>query len=207
MRKLHRWKIAGALLLAIPVIAADLEQGKALYKQQNYAEAVSELQPLVDDAADHREARYYLALSLIKLDRLDEATAQLDAITQAGEGTPSEADLKTARAEIPLARKQYPEAAALLTEAISMNPDHIQARMLRAEVGLHQNNYQPVAEDAEKVIALDPNNAYAYYYAGIAYSNLKRPDKMADYFQNFLKMAPNAPEAAKVESLLRSLRR
>jgi tetratricopeptide (TPR) repeat protein len=106
-----------------------------------------------------------------------------------------------------LARKQYPEAATLLNEAISLNPDHVHARMLRAEIGLHEKNYKPVAEDAEKVIGLDPNNAYAYYYAGIAFSNLKRPDKMADYFQNFLKLAPNAPEAAKVQSLLRSLRR
>ena len=194
-------------MLAIPVMAADLGHGKELYEQKNYTEAVSELQPLVDETADHREARYYLALSLIKLDRLDEAKAQLDAIAQADEGAPSEADLKTARAEIPMARKEYPAAATLLNEAIALNPDHVQARMLRAEIGLHEKNYKPVAEDAEKVIALDPKNAYAYYYAGIAFSNLKRPDKMADYFQSFLKLAPNAPEAAKVQSLLRSLRR
>ena len=207
MMNLCSLMVTGGLLLAIPLTAADFSRGKELYQQQNYEEAVSEFQSLVDEAPDLREVRYYLALSLIGLGRLDDAQAQLDAIAKADATATSQADLKVARARISLARKQYSEATTTLNEVIEMNPNHLQARMLRAETGLHEKNYKTVAEDAEKAISLDTGNAYAYYYAGIAFSNMGRPDKMADYFQNFLKLAPQAPEAPKVQSLLRSLRR
>ena len=42
---------------------------------------------------------------------------------------------------------------------------------------------------------------YFYYYAGLAYSNTKRPDKMVDSFNNFLRLEPKAPEAAGVRHI------
>ncbi len=207
MDKLSCWKLMCAVLLVAPLVGADLQHAKSLYEQKKYQQAAQELKPLVEETPALREARYYLALSLIELNRFDEAQVQLDAIADAEESAPGKADMNVARARISLARKNYAAAVPPLNEAIEHNPDHVQARMLRAETELHQKNYKTVVEDAERVIALEPDKAYAYYYAGIAYSNLGRPDKMADYFMNFLKLAPDAPEAPKIQSLLKSLRR
>jgi hypothetical protein len=38
------------------------------------------------------------------------------------------------------------------------------------------------------------------------YYEAKRVDRMATYFENFLKLAPNAPERPAVESIMRTVR-
>ncbi len=58
----------------------------------------------------------------------------------------------------------------------------------------------------EKATTMKPSFAYAQYYAGMEYYQLKRIDKMAMFFQRFLKLAPNAPERPAIESLMRSIR-
>jgi tetratricopeptide (TPR) repeat protein len=59
----------------------------------------------------------------------------------------------------------------------------------------------------QKAADLDPNWAYAHYNAGLAYSKVKRIDLTAQHFQTFLKLAPQAPERAQVQSILRTLNR
>src|SRR5262249_26361390 len=57
----------------------------------------------------------------------------------------------------------------------------------------------------QKATEIDPNWAYAHYYAGIAYSKIKRADLTASHFQAFLRLAPQAPERGEVQSILRTL--
>jgi regulator of sirC expression with transglutaminase-like and TPR domain len=52
---------------------------------------------------------------------------------------------------------------------------------------------------------LDKNNAYAYYYAGLAYADSGNGAKAVDTLKYFLQLAPSAPEAAKVKALIDSL--
>ena len=69
-----------------------------------------------------------------------------------------------------------------------------------------RGDYQSAVLDLEKALDLDPSHGYSHYYLGMVYSRLRRPDKMVDHYQSFLKLEPNAPEAARVQSLLRSVR-
>ena len=69
-----------------------------------------------------------------------------------------------------------------------------------------KKQYKDAIPSLEAAITQDPENSYAYYYAGLAYSNTKRPDKMVESFNNFLRLEPNSPEAAKVRSFLKSSR-
>jgi Tfp pilus assembly protein PilF len=57
----------------------------------------------------------------------------------------------------------------------------------------------------ERATQLDPMFAYAHYYAAISYSRIKQADRTASHFQTFLQLAPNAPERAAVESIMRAL--
>ena len=57
----------------------------------------------------------------------------------------------------------------------------------------------------QKATELDPGWSYAHYYAGLAYSKIKRVDLTASHFQTFLKIAPDAPEKPEVQSILKTL--
>jgi tetratricopeptide (TPR) repeat protein len=67
-------------------------------------------------------------------------------------------------------------------------------------------DYAASAADLETSIRLDPSNAKAHYYAGLAYNALKRPDMMVSHFQTYLTMEPEGPESDRVRSVLRSVR-
>jgi tetratricopeptide (TPR) repeat protein len=62
------------------------------------------------------------------------------------------------------------------------------------------------AEAFVKATQANPQMAYAHYYAAMNYYEAKRVDRMATYFENFLKLAPNAPERPAVESIMRTVR-
>jgi tetratricopeptide (TPR) repeat protein len=66
--------------------------------------------------------------------------------------------------------------------------------------------WAPAAAAFEKATTIDPAHAYAHYYAGLAYSKVRRVDLMARHFEYFLKLAPEAPERAAVTALMRSVR-
>jgi tetratricopeptide (TPR) repeat protein len=59
----------------------------------------------------------------------------------------------------------------------------------------------------QKASDLDPTWAAAHYYAGLAYSKVKRIDLTAQHFQTFLRLAPQAPERAEVQSIMKTLNR
>ena len=65
----------------------------------------------------------------------------------------------------------------------------------------------PAAADAfVRAAEANPQMAYAHYNAGMNFYKAKRVDRMAVYFENFLKIAPNAPERPAVESIMRTVR-
>ena len=71
---------------------------------------------------------------------------------------------------------------------------------------LDRGQYAAAAATLDRCIAADPTRAYAYYQAGIAYRQIDRVDLMADRFETFVRLAPDAPERAQVQSVLQGLR-
>ena len=195
----------GALLLAAP-LTAGIDEALEHFKKGDYATAAAYLRKVVEANPEHRRARYYLGLSLLEEKHWDEATQQFRALEEAGEGEPAPEQVKVGLARAAMGNKDWDAADAALDEALVLNADSPEVYLRLGELYLHQENYRMAVEPLEKAIQLDPKLAYAYYYAGIAYSNLKRQDKMVDYFRIFRKLAPNAPEGKKVDSLLRSVR-
>ena len=70
----------------------------------------------------------------------------------------------------------------------------------------YKENYVEAAAAFDEAATLNPAFAYAHYYAGLAYSRIDRTDQMALRFERFLQLAPRAPEASLVQSLMRSVR-
>jgi tetratricopeptide (TPR) repeat protein len=94
----------------------------------------------------------------------------------------------------------------LVDAAAAKQSDHPELPFYRGMLAVLKKQYKDAVPALEAAIKQDPENAFAYYYAGLAYSNTKRPDKMVDSFNNFLRLEPKAPEAAKVRSFLKSSR-
>lgn len=70
-----------------------------------------------------------------------------------------------------------------------------------------QENWKEAFDLLSQAIGANNGIAYAYYYRGMAASQVGRKDVLLDDFDRFLKLAPTAPEAARVKRLLASAKR
>ncbi len=196
------------LLPACPTLAGDTQSGVQLYEAGKYREAAAELSRVVKDNPEDTRARYYLGLTLLQQEQYTEAESQFasaqDQLTSGS--TPTLDQLKVGLARAQMDQKKYDPAVANLEEAFKINPDNADILVYRGKLEILRGNNAAAVEQLQKAIEMDPKNAYAHYYAGTAYSKTGRPDKVVSEFQTFLKLAPNAPEAAKVRSLLRGIR-
>lgn len=73
-------------------------------------------------------------------------------------------------------------------------------------VKARRQDWQGSAEAFEHAALLNPSFAYAYYYAGNAWSRLRQADRVSANFERFLKLAPNAPERPAVSNIMRTIR-
>jgi tetratricopeptide (TPR) repeat protein len=73
-------------------------------------------------------------------------------------------------------------------------PSKSQVQLATGRAYLALEQYEEAVKELEKAISLDENNAYAYYYAGLAYYALGNGKRAAEDLDTFIKMAPNAPE-------------
>jgi tetratricopeptide (TPR) repeat protein len=151
-------------------------------------------------------AHYYLGLALLQLNDIPGAEEHLKQAEQLAEPSGLKMDdVKVALGRVYLKKGEFDQALTNLDTAAEMNPDNPGVSRYRGEVRVHKGDYAAAVQDLERAIQNTPQDAYAHYYAGLAFGKIGRPDRMADEFQMFLKLAPDAPEAAKVRSLLRGI--
>jgi tetratricopeptide (TPR) repeat protein len=103
-----------------------------------------------------------------------------------------------------MGQEQLDEAQAALDEAQQIKPDNPEVHYYRGILAGHRKDYNAAVAAFEKALELKPDHVYAHYHAGLAYNILKRPDKMLEHFHAFLKLAPDAPEAPKVKTVLQT---
>lgn len=193
-----------------PQTSEDLARARDLYKGKKFQEAETLLRRVLDAEPGNAEAGYWLGMSLLELKRFDEAEGTL---RKAEQNRPEESGampridmIRVGLARCYMERDRLGEAQAALDEALRIKADNPDAYFYRGMLEARRKDYASSARSMDKVIELDPKNAYAYYYAGLAYNQIKRPDLVVQRLQTFLKLAPDAPEASKVQSLLRSIR-
>lgn len=69
-----------------------------------------------------------------------------------------------------------------------------------------RQDWRGAAEAFDRAAALSPGHAYAHYYGGLMHYRANRPDRMAIHFEQFLKLAPDAPERPEVLQIMRTVR-
>lgn len=177
--------------------AQDLDRGVELYRKSDFAESASVLRKVVEQEKDNARANLYLGLALIEQGKASESEPF---IAKADELSPS-GETKTGKARLYIEKKEYDSADAALKDAEGEDVPYV-----RGLLELNRKQYEEAARDLDQYSQSHPAHAYAHYYAGMAYNGLKRPDKMLSHFERFLKMKPDAPEARKVQSVVRAVK-
>jgi tetratricopeptide (TPR) repeat protein len=199
--KLYSLILAGAFVVAAP--AADLKTGIAAYESHDYAAAENEFKSVISAEPENATAYAYLALVLAEKNSHDAAAEQA---RKASELAADSAEARVAMARVQAENGDSAGARRMLDEAVSSNGDDALALYQRGQLRLKDGDYKGAAADLDRAAELRPSLAYAYYYAGLAYSKLNQPDRMVERYQTFMKMKPDAPETAKIRALLRGVR-
>jgi tetratricopeptide (TPR) repeat protein len=200
------------------IFGKTVQEGIQYYNAKRFQEAETTFRDVLRAEPNNAQAHYTLGLTLLELQRFAEAA---DEFSRADKLTPPSNQVRMVKVEssalrrddikIGLARaymgqKQFDKAKIALDEAQQIRSDNPDIYHYRGMLNSQRGDYVAATSDFEGAIKLNPKNAYSYYYAGLAYNKLKRPDKMVQHFETFLKLAPNAPEAGKVRALLSSIR-
>ena len=204
MIRTSRKSIWVALLAGVAVLGAEeLSEGVKQYRNHKFAEAEHSLRAEVNANGENAEARALLGRNLAALKKIDEGEAE---IRKAEEMGLAEDKVLVAKAATAIEKRDTGQAMELLNKAVEVNAQSAEAYHYRGMVKTQQKDFQGGIADLEKAIELDPSRAYTHYYLGLAYNGVKRPDKMAEHLQHFLNMAPDAPDADKVRSVLKAFR-
>jgi tetratricopeptide (TPR) repeat protein len=187
---------------AAVIFAQSADRGVELFEQRKYGEAERVLRDVVSSEPDNARANLYLGLTRLHLNNVADAEGPLKKADEAG----ATADTKLGLARLYIEQKQLDKADAAIEQAQALNGDHRDLPFYRGMLLAVRSDFKAAAKELDTAIERNPENPYAHYYAGLAYSRLKRPDKMVEHFEAFLRLAPDAPEAAKVKSLLRNIR-
>jgi len=192
---------------------AQTEKGIELYNSWEFNKAEEAFREALKNRPGDLQAGYLLGLSLLMQEKYQEALdvfqkekASIDKAASSGEeGIPDKGQMEIALTRAYLGLKRYPEVWICLEAAEKANANPADIHTFRGAYYLERNDTENAVKELEKALELDPQNAYAYYYAGYAYLRLGHPARAVDMLEMFLRLAPYAPEAGKAKFLIDSL--
>jgi tetratricopeptide (TPR) repeat protein len=173
---------------------------QGLYESGRYAEVINRVSTAAP-AADP-EALWLAAHSHLRLGQREQAERGLRQLSTASSDPAWQATSQLALAMI----DGSPAAIDTARQAAHALPT---TWFVQYELGLAdaiRGDFNAAVQAFERAIEARPRFAYAYYQAGLAYDRIGRADLLAARFETFLRLAPEAPERAAVEGILRTIR-
>ncbi len=179
------------------------QRAVALYQQGKVGEALQAFQSL-ENAAGRADVQAYIALCYGRQGKWDEALRAADhALHLDGNLILGYA----AKAYALAGKGAFEDALKVLQTAREKAPEHVEVFYTTGLVRYLQKAYKDAAPALKQAVDKDPQRAYAHYYLGMAYYNLNQKAMAIQYLENFLRLAPEAPEAPQVRDLLQRLKR
>ena len=184
-------------LLAAPALAQDPGEIQRLFEAGRFQQVVEATNP--DSPPD---VLYTTAQSQQKMGATDQAMQTFTRLAERPEGDPWRF--------IGLSGRQLTEgnveaAVASGRQAVAMAGDLPQAHFQLGLALARAQQWNEAAAAFDAASERQPNNAYAHYYGGMMHYRANRVDRMAVHFEQFLKLAPEAPERPEVVSIMRTL--
>jgi len=182
--------------------AAAQTSAQKLYERGAYDEALQRVATERDAGNDDPAAAYLAGQVLLKLDRGNDARAEFARLSNGGDQTWA----AIGQSAIALVDHNLDEAAAEGRKARDLSGESGFAFYQLGLALLHRNEFDEASQMLDRAAELLPEFAYAHYNAGVAHQRAKRYPRMAEHFQRFLALAPDAPERRQVQLALSSLR-
>jgi tetratricopeptide (TPR) repeat protein len=193
-----------AITLLVGVLSSGVAGAQDRAAAQQAFEA-GKYQQVVDAAGTGADpAVLFLgALSAQKLDATDRANAFFDQLVQRPATDAWHLVGQSAKALL-----AGDDAAALnfANQATAADATLAEASYTLGLVLFKRQDWAGAAAAFDKASTLQPSFAHAHYYAGLSHYRANRPDLMAARFERFLKLAPDAPERAEVQQIMRTIR-
>ena len=193
------------LTLVVSLAAGDAfaqASPQAQFEAGQFEQTLSSFAPVIADPAADPSSHFLAVQAALRLEQPGRAQPSLAALA----ANPAPGWQLVAQSVQALMGGDMSCAVGCAERAVSANSNlfasHYQLGLALARV----ERWADAAASFERALALDPSFAYAAYYAGLSYSKINRADKTAEYFERFTRMAPNAPERAGVQSIMRTLR-
>jgi len=187
-----------AALCASTAFAQNASQAQRQFEAGNYQQAVEGVTPDSDPALVFTAAQSYQ-----KLGQNDQALQAYGFLASRGEGDPWH-DIGVSGQQ--LLNGDVGGATASARQAVGSGGGMAEAHFQLGLALAKSQNWSEAAAEFDKVNELDPANAYAYYYGGLMHYRANRPDRMANRFERFLALAPNAPERPEVTQIMSTIR-
>ena len=185
---------AAVTALTRPVAAQD--EVRKLFESGKYQEVVERT-----SGEGAPEARYLKALAHRKLNQNDQAKEAFRQLAEAGDAWKA-----VGESGVALVDGNVDDAVNAARTAVERNGEQAEAQFQLGQALDAKGENAEAAEAFAKAAERAPQLAYAHYHAGMSFYKAKRVDKMAVYFENFLKLAPNAPENPAVQSIMKTVR-
>lgn len=190
-----------AALLAAPLVA-EQSSAQKLYERGAYDEAVRRVNTERAAGNDDPVAAYLAGQALLRLDRNNDARAEFARLANGNDQTWH----AIGQSAIGLLDNNLDEAANEGRKARDMSGESGFAFYQLGLVLIKRGEFDEASQVLDRASDLMPEFAYAHYHAGLAHQRAKRFNKMAEHFQVFLQLAPDAPEKRQVQLALNSLR-
>jgi Flp pilus assembly protein TadD len=116
-------------------------------------------------------------ISALQAGRYDEAEQHLLAAYKLAPGNPAVNDML---GELYITTKDYDKAEAYLLRAASIEPDDPAAQTNLGYLHVQRKDYTAAQMNLERAVILTPQNWYSHWLLGIAYLNLRQPEKAGD---------------------------
>lgn len=193
-----RTLLAAALLIPVVASAQDATEVRKLYEAGRYQQVVES-----SGDADDPGVVYTTAQSHQKLGATDQARERYGALAARGEGDPWHFIGLSAQQ---LLDDNVDAAHNSAQQAIARDARLADAHYQLGLVLAKREDWRAAADAFDQAAALNPGLAYAHYYGGLMQYRAGRPDRMANHFEAFLRLAPEAPERPEVLQIMRTVR-
>ncbi|MFN8379404.1 MAG: tetratricopeptide repeat protein [Anaerolineae bacterium] len=166
-------------------LASDVfQRARTELEAGDYASALLDFSLFLTLNPTSSQAFFGQALSLLSLERPDEALQSIDRALETGQdSTPYRAALLNARSQIHLALELPDEAIADLSAAIELNPT-AQTYADRARLYAGQEDYGAAITDLDTALTLSPDDPQLFLFRAYLHNQVQDPTAAgADYFQ------------------------
>jgi tetratricopeptide (TPR) repeat protein len=194
-------------ILALAAVALVWPTAAAADEQSSVQKLIERgaLQEAVDRAAaesDNPESTYLAAEAAIKMDNQSGAEERYSRLRDTGD----DAWKAIGESGAKLLAGDVDGAMDAANRAVDANGENPYAHYQLGLAASKQGNHKRATEAFTRATELKSDFAYAHLYAGQSAQRLKQTAKMAEHFQYFVRLAPEAPERQAVQAILRSLR-